>query len=276
MAKASNEEPDTPNTDGINPESCKNVLIENCIIDTGDDSFAIKSGMDEEGRKRGIASENIVIRNCTGSTIAIGSEMSGGVRNVFFHDLTLTEHFRIKTRRGRGGVVENIWVQDIQFNSLKRGLINIDMEYYTHRVPAPYEPVSERTPRIRNIFIKNIKAKKNISEFAIFINGLPEMPVENVIVENAELSAKVGIICNNTNGATFKNISLTSFETNVISVKNVKNIAFNDLETDRIPMAFIQVSGSESKQIVVDKMWENQKDNILYEDGANAEMIKFK
>lgn len=214
--RASGAKPNTwsPNTDGINPESCKNVLIENCDVDTGDDSIAIKSGLDEAGRQRGLPCENIVIRNCRVRRIAIGSEMSGGVRNVFIRDCEMSDEpisawIHIKTRRGRGGVVENIWVENLSGGPCSSAVINLDMEYWTNYVPAPFEPVSERTPQFRNFHFKNITSNHPTQKArAIFINGLPEMPMESITFENIQISSQEGMLCNNARNIVWKNVVL--------------------------------------------------------------------
>ncbi len=207
--------PDSPNTDGINPESCKNVLIEDCDIDTGDDAIAIKSGLDEAGRKRGLPSENIVIRRCRAtSPIAIGSEMSGGVRNLLVDNFVfaaprMDTYVHIKTRRGRGGVVENLWFENLSGGPCSKSVLTVTMEYWTQKVPAPPEPVSERTPRLRNLHFKSIASDHpDQAAQAICINGLPEMPIEGVTFENIRITSKEGMSCNNAQRVTMKNVVL--------------------------------------------------------------------
>lgn len=278
-ARASEEHFDTPNTDGINPESCKNVLVEYCHILTGDDSFAIKSGKDEQGRERGIPSENIVIRHCYGRNIAIGSEMSGGVRNIFIHDISLKgspgEAIHIKTRRGRGGIVENIWVQDIDMLINSKTVLRVDMEYWTHVVPAPYEPVSERTPKFRNLFFKNIHSTNRESQTAIVLNGLPEMPIENARFENIQIASKEGIICNNTRGASFNDIKLTGLRSNPVSIDNSQDISLMDVKFDNVSGPSIVVKGEGTEHIVLEKFWEKRKNEILIIDGAIKQAVQF-
>ena len=147
---------DSPNTDGIDPESSRNVHISDSYLSTGDDCIAIKSGRDAQGRKVGRPSENVTITNCTmvrgHGGVSIGSEMAGSARriavsNCVFQD---TERgIRIKTTRGRGNVVEDVRVSNIVVRDLKHEAVAIDM-FYT---AAPPEPVSERTPHVRNIHI---------------------------------------------------------------------------------------------------------------------------
>ena len=131
------------NGDGIDVESCKNVLIENSVFDVGDDGLCMKSGRDAEGRKRGMATENVIIRGCTvyasHGGFVIGSEMSGGVKNVFVSNCTFIGSdvgLRFKTTRGRGGVVENIFIRDIYMKDLPGDAILFDM-YYAAKDPVP-------------------------------------------------------------------------------------------------------------------------------------------
>src|SRR5215207_8201128 len=172
--------PPSPNTDGINPESCKYVHISNCHISVGDDCITIKSGKDTDGRRINMPAENYTITNCTMLSghggVVIGSEMSGGVRKIVISNCVFDgtdRGIRIKTARGRGGIVEERRVDNIIMKNIKEQAIVLDMQY----AKTKEEPVSERTPQFKNIHFSNITAQTNQ---AIFINGLSEMPVENI------------------------------------------------------------------------------------------------
>ena len=124
------------NGDGIDVESCKNVLIESSVFDVGDDALCIKSGRDAEGRKRGMPTENVIIRGCTvyasHGGFVIGSEMSGGARNIWVNNCTFVGAdigLRFKTTRGRGGIVENIFIKDIYMKDIPAEAILFDMYY---------------------------------------------------------------------------------------------------------------------------------------------------
>jgi len=187
------------NGDGIDVESCKNVLLEDCTFDVGDDGICIKSGKDKYGRKRGIPAENIVIRNCTvykgHGGFVVGSEMSGGVHNIFVTDCTFLgtdKGIRFKTARGRGGIVENIFIRNIMMKDIQQEAIFFDM-YYFMKVPGAGEkqeipPVTEATPLFRNIEISNVICSG--AEKGIFMRGLPEMAVKNITISNCTLNAK--------------------------------------------------------------------------------------
>ncbi|MCD0488818.1 glycoside hydrolase family 28 protein [Pedobacter sp. MC2016-14] len=186
---------DSPNTDGINPEACHNVRIFNCFIDCGDDCITLKSGYNEHGRKKGIPCENIVIANCTfahgRSAVGIGSEMSGGVRNVTISNCVFKgtrRGLRIKSKRDRGGVVENILATGIIMEDIEEA-ISIDMYYETKSDAA--EPISEKTPLFRNIRFSNIIGS-NIDQ-PINVWGLPESPIEGLVLENIRMESKKGM-----------------------------------------------------------------------------------
>jgi len=149
------------NGDGIDLGSCRNVIVDGCTVDVGDDAICLKSGRDEEGRRRGRPTENVTVRNCTvlhgHGGVVIGSEMSGGVRNVAVTNCVFRDTdtgLRFKTTRGRGGVVENIEISNIAMSNIAGEAITFDM-FYAVKDPRP-EPVSERTPVFRQFLIRNV------------------------------------------------------------------------------------------------------------------------
>ncbi len=190
---------DSPNTDGINPESCRNVHIANCLIDVGDDCITIKSGTEEEGRDRLLPCENLTITNCTmvhgHGGVVIGSEMSGGVRRVVISNCVFVgtdRGIRLKSRRGRGGVVEDIRVTNVVMTDVMCPFI-INLFYGcgawgTAKIEdrSPW-PVDEGTPRVRRVHFSDISAR-NVRYAAAFLYGLPEMPVEEITFSNVDIS----------------------------------------------------------------------------------------
>ena len=203
------------NTDGIDPSNCRNVKITRCLIDTGDDNIAIKSGWKVAEREFGC--ENIEITDCVfkhGHGLSIGSEEIGGVRNVKVNNCTFTDTdngLRIKSRRERGGLVENISYTDIKMNNVHPA-ISI-MAYYQNGTHSKYptndaaQPVTGTTPVFRNIRFANITATSTTD--AGLIVGLPESLVENVVLENVNITAKSGLIFANAKGIKLKNVQLT-------------------------------------------------------------------
>lgn len=184
--------PPSPNTDGINPSSCRYVHISDCHISVGDDCITIKSGKDEDGRRMATPAENYTITNCTMLSghggVVIGSEMSGDVKKIAISNCVFDgtdRGIRIKSTRGRGGVVEDIRVDNIIMKNIRREAIKLNM-FYSKTAP---EPVSERTPVFRNIHFSNITAESNQ---AVALIGLPEMPIENITFSNLNFISKEG------------------------------------------------------------------------------------
>ncbi|HEY1021205.1 MAG TPA: glycoside hydrolase family 28 protein [Flavisolibacter sp.] len=223
--------PPSPNTDGINPESCKNVRISNCHISVGDDCITIKSGKDIPGRTKAVPAENYTITNCTMLSghggVVIGSEMSGGVKKITISNCIFDgtdRGIRIKTARGRGGVVEEIRVDNIIMKNIKDQAIVMDMQY----AKTNPEPVSERTPRFRNIHISNITAQ---TKQAIFINGLVEMPVEDITFNDIQMEAQQGAIIKDAKNIEFHNVRITTKEGSSLVAENVDGLTVNGFKT---------------------------------------------
>ena len=195
------------NNDGVDPEGTRNLLIEDCRFDQGDDAIAIKSGTNHDGWRLNRPSENIVMRNCTvvagHQLVAIGSELSGGVRNVHVHDCQWEAHdtetvfgkpfniLYIKTNRRRGGFVENITMEDIDATSakFKMGVFGIETDVlYQWRTLVPsYE---ERLTPIRGITIRNVKVGETSTPFRIL--GDKDQPVKDVVLDNITIGTVRG------------------------------------------------------------------------------------
>jgi polygalacturonase len=256
------------NGDGLDLESCSNVLIENSVFDVGDDGICIKSGRDEEGRKRAMPTQNVIVKNCTvyhaHGGFVIGSEMSGGARNISVTNCTFIGTdigLRFKTTRGRGGIVENINISDIYMKDIPGDAILFDM-YYMGKDPVPMAgekreppkveilPVNETTPQFRNFKISNVYCSG--ADRAIFIRGVPEMNVQNIVLQNMVLQADKGIDCQEATGVMFKNITLKIKETNpVVYVLNSKKLQFDGLKFNEGADLLMQVQGDRSSDIQV-------------------------
>lgn len=202
----------SPNTDGINPESCRWVHISDCHIDVGDDCITLKSGRDEVGRKMGRPDENIVIDNCTMKQghggVSIGSEMSGGVRNIAVSNCVFDgtdKGIRIKSQRGRGGVVEGISISNIVMQDVIEA-INITTFYSGSDKPGDIFPVGPGTPIFRDIHISNITARG--SKIAGDITGLKEMPIQGITLDNVRIAAKQGFTVTNAKGIVFRDVEI--------------------------------------------------------------------
>jgi hypothetical protein len=223
--------PKSPNTDGINPESCKYVHISNCHISVGDDCITIKSGKDRAGRKMAAPAENYTITNCTMLSghggVVIGSEMSGGVKKITISNCVFDgtdRGIRIKTARGRGGIVEEIRVDNIIMKNIREQAIVLDMQY----ARTSPEPVSERTPQFRNIHFSNITAQTNQ---AVFLNGLAEMPIEDISFNDIQFDAQTGITIREAKNIAFHQVRVTTKQGPALTAENLTGLEVDGLKT---------------------------------------------
>ncbi|OHB75973.1 MAG: hypothetical protein A2Z25_13110 [Planctomycetes bacterium RBG_16_55_9] len=224
---------DGPNTDGVNPESCRNVRIANCFIDTGDDCITLKSGQDEEGRMKARPTENVTITNCVmykgHGAVVIGSEMSGGVRNVTASNIVCVgtdRAVRIKSTRGRGGVVENIRYSNFVVENVREPIYITN--FYTKTAP---EPVSERTPIFRDIAISHFTIKN--SPLTAKILGLPEMPIQQLRITDLTASTKIGFQCDSVDGLELHNVQVNVESGPAFEIGNSKNLELDGITTQK-------------------------------------------
>ena len=282
------------NGDGIDVESCKNVLIENSVFDVGDDGLCMKSGRDAEGRKRAMPVENVIIRGCTVYSshggFVIGSEMSGGARNIYVSNCTFIGSdigLRFKTTRGRGGFVENIFIKDIYMKDIPAEAILFDM-YYMAKDPVALlgekrelpkvemKPVDETTPVFRNFHISNVYC--NGAAKGIFIRGLPEMHIKDVVLENMVLQADKGIDVQEATGITFKNIKVISNDTDpVIDVVHSDKLIFDNITYKDGSKLLFRINGERSSNIHIKNTDASKaKEKISYELGATEKSVTIK
>jgi len=176
-----------PNNDGCDPEYSKNVIIRNSTFNTGDDCIAIKSGRDADGRRVAIKSENIIVQNCKmidgHGGVVLGSEVSAGVSNVFVEDCqmnspNLDRAIRLKSNSKRGGLLENIYVRNLEVGTVKEAVLKIDMFYN-----AWGNQTGNFIPEVRNIYLENVKVK-NGGFYAIQAKGHKELPIKNITLKN--------------------------------------------------------------------------------------------
>lgn len=200
---------DGPNTDGVDIDSSQNVLIEKSKFDTGDDAVAIKSGRDEDGLRVARPSENIIFRNSqidsAHSALAIGSEISGGVKNVLAYNLDVnyvTYGVRLKSTQGRGGNVEGVWVKNMNVHRATSTAIQIDSDYGT---PVPGYDQTTLTS-FKNINIGNLYCRR--TSRAAELIGLPTSPLEDLNFKNLDISAKRGIEEKNVGMKNFESVSI--------------------------------------------------------------------
>jgi polygalacturonase len=227
------ENPPSPNTDGINAESCKYVHISDCHISVGDDCITLKSGKDRDGRKMAAPAENYTITNCTMLSghggVVIGSEMSGGVKKIVISNCVFDgtdRGIRIKTARGRGGVVEDIRVSNIIMKNIKEEAIILNMDYAKSTV----EPVSERTPAFRNIHFSNITGI-NINT-AGKITGIEEMPVDQITFNDIQMDANQGFSILYAKNIEFHQVTINTKIGSSLKAENVDHLEINGFKTN--------------------------------------------
>lgn len=225
------------NGDALDVESCKNVLITNCFFDAGDDAICLKSGKDKDGRRRGEPCENVIVKNNTvlhgHGGFVIGSEMSGGVKNVYVSECSFIGTdvgLRFKSVRGRGGVVENIYINHINMIDIPNDALIADLYYATKGAPGgPVPDVTEETPAFRNIHISDVFCKG--AGRAVYLNGLPEMPIENISIKNMVVTgAKQGIVINKVAKISIENVDIETPDDSMIQIENTTGITINGKE----------------------------------------------
>lgn len=248
----------TPNGDGVDPSSCKNVLIENCEFDTGDDCIAIKAGRDEDGIRVGKATENVVVRNCRGHRghggIVIGSETSGGVRNVYAVNCRFdgTDRIvRLKTARGRGGALENMWFKDLSGANIINEAIHLNMLYTGSRLPV--QPVTNTTPSMRNIHFDHITCTSGKS-YAIELLGIPERPIEDISFDSIDASTAKGVHLADAKGIRISQSIFRPDTAPVVSIFESSDIILDAVAGLNASGRFLRVEGASSRGIRVRNM----------------------
>jgi polygalacturonase len=265
------------NGDGIDIESCKNVIVINSTFDVGDDAICLKSGKDETGRERGKPTENVIVDNCKvfkgHGGFVVGSEMSGGVRNVSVSNcqfLGTDVGLRFKSTRGRGGVVENIYINYINMFDIITDSFLFDLYYGGKSASEALEDeeitptdevipsVTEETPVFRNIYVKNLVSRN--ARRALFFNGLPEMNISNIHVENAYITANLGAELSESKDIIFKNVTVIPIEGPALLLNNVKNAKIDEFFSPDLS-TIVQITGT-------------RNDNIQLPESINKQKIK--
>jgi polygalacturonase len=270
------------NGDGIDIESCRNVVVHHSNFDVGDDAICIKSGKDKVGRDRGINSENIVVKNCIvyhgHGGVTVGSEMSAGVKNLHVSDCSFIGTdvgLRFKSNRGRGGIVENIYMSKINMVNIPAQAISMDLYYggkSASEMPEEKDqvgadetmPVTEETPLFRNIFIRDIICKG--ANQAIFMQGLPEMNLENIRFENLLMEAERGISCKDASHINIKGLKLVIKRLPAIDFTNSTNVMVDGLEVSADAGTIISVNGKRTENIT----FKNFRDNGIEKNTRSA------
>jgi len=276
------------NGDGLDLESCKNAIVVNSTFDVGDDGICIKSGKDEDGRKRNRATENVIIDNCTvfkgHGGFVVGSEMSGGVKNVLVTNcqfLGTDVGLRFKSRRGRGGVVENIFIRDISMFDIATEPLHFNLYYGGKSVVETLEdsdevevveeipPVDETTPTFRNIYIQDVTCAS--ARKAFYFYGLPEHMIENINVDNFVVHSELGGEILESEKINLKNIAIYPKEGPALTLRNVQDVHVEQLQTDARSPIF-NVSGRRSTNIAIHGGY--QEEQIQIGSDLSSDVLK--
>jgi polygalacturonase len=228
--------PDAQNSDALDLESCRRAVIRGCVFDVGDDGICIKSGKDAPGRRIGVPTEDVLVENCVvyhaHGGFTIGSEMSGGVRNLRVTNCLFIGTdigLRFKSTRGRGGVVENIHISGINMVDIPGDAINFNL-YYGGKSPLDetagnvetnFPPVTEETPQFRDIHIENLicRGAKN----AIVLQGLPEMPLNHISLKDVSITSQFGVTVTDAENISFENVRVENKTGGALRTFRVKN-----------------------------------------------------
>ena len=270
------------NGDGIDLESCKNAVIINSSFDVGDDAICIKSGRDEEGRKRGKPTENVIVDNCIvyhgHGGFVVGSEMSGGVRNIKVSNCTFMGTdigLRFKSNRSRGGVVENIYISDIRMVKILYEPLLFDLFYTAAHPDTSSEqdvvPVTEKTPQFKNIYISNVTC--NGAARAMFFNGLPEMNVRNINISNVTIAADHGAEIVESDSIKLNNLRVIAAKGPNLILRNAKNVEIDGLSGNDSDKVKVSVSGKKTRNINIVKN-DIGKEDVSIEESADTAQVK--
>ncbi len=281
------------NGDGLDIESCDGVLVLDSAFDVGDDAICIKSGKDAPGRERGRPSSNIIVDGCTvyhgHGGFVVGSEMSGGANNISVSNCTFLGTdvgLRFKSVRGRGGLVENIFIRDIVMTDIPTEPLLFDLFYggksavealedgdnaLAGEVDAPVVKADETTPAFRNIDIRRVVC--NGAGRAMFFNGLPEMNISGITVEDCTITAVKGAQLCEADGVTLRNLKVIPTKGAALMLNNVKNLSVEGFKCppDKLTMT---VAGSRNKNITVEKSDITAGNSVIAPQAAAAVSFK--
>lgn len=232
------------NGDGLDIDSCEDVLVVDSSFDVGDDAICIKSGKNEDGRRRARPCRNLIVDNCVvfhgHGGFVVGSEMSGGVSNISVTNcrfLGTDVGLRFKSCRGRGGVVENIFIEDIVMMNIPTEPLLFDLHYGGKSAveaaadgASPYDveyvPADVTTPQFKDIFVEDIICSG--AERAMYFNGIPEKNIENIVVKNSKIVSRKGADLRYSNGILLENVDITQSEGPGFVFANCRNVVLED------------------------------------------------
>jgi polygalacturonase len=276
------------NGDGLDLSACRNAVVYNTTVDVGDDAICVKPARISERQSPGPACENIVIANCTvyrgHGGFVIGSESFGGARNISVKNCTFTGTdvgLRFKSNRGRGGTVERVFISGITMKDIRREAVLFDM-YYDQGDPEklaasglhsiPFIPAGETTPRFGGIAISNVSCDG--ARRAILLNGLPEMPLRDIVMDTVSISAERGALLVNTEGIVLRDVRLETREGPIVSLDQSARAEITRMTFPRTEEALVVVRGEKSTGIVVSGTdVRNAAKGIVRGEGAPQESV---
>jgi polygalacturonase len=276
------------NGDGLDLEHCRNVIVRRCRLDVGDDAICLKSGKDATGRRIGVPTENVLIEDCVvyhgHGGVVIGSEMSAGVRNVRVNNCIFMGTdlgLRFKSTRGRGGVVEKIYISNIQMTDIPTDAIGFNL-YYGGQAPedqadgsgAAAVAVDEGTPQFRDIYISDVVCRG--ARTAVALQGLPEMPIRGIHLKNVSITAERGVVCADAQDITLDNVELRNRKGSVVSLSGSRDVRVNNLSYAPGAEAVFKASGTNNANITVAKTdLKAAKQDVSLSGGAGRAIFKF-
>jgi len=255
------------NGDGLDLEHCRNVIVRSSRFDVGDDAICLKSGANEKGRHIGAPTENVLVEDCVvyhgHGGVTIGSEMSGGVRNIRVNNclfMGTDVGLRFKSQRGRGGVVEKIYISNVRMTDIATDAIGFNM-YYSGQAPLDAQgdlttgemkavAASEETPQFRDIYFDDIVCRGARS--AIVLQGLPEMPLRGIHLKNVSITADRGLVCMDAEKVTCENLEILNSKGPVVNLFDTKNAVFDHLTYPKGAEAVIKAQGDKNSGIVIE------------------------
>ena len=255
------------NGDGLDVDSCEDVLVINSSFDVGDDAICIKSGKDEDGRRRARPCKNLIVDNCIvfhgHGGFVVGSEMSGGVQNIKVSNcrfLGTDVGLRFKSCRGRGGVVENIYIEDIVMMDIPTEPLLFDLHYGGKSAveaaedglsafDVEYVPADVTTPQFRDIYIKDVICSG--AARAMYFNGIPEKNIENIIVEDCQIISDKGADLRYSTGVVLRNVEINQAEGLGYSLANCKNVVIENC-SDASGSAVKNIFQYKSENVVIE------------------------
>jgi polygalacturonase len=237
-----------PNNDGIDPDSCRDMLIEHCSFSTGDDCVVLKSGYNEDGWRVARPTENVIMRYCSSKRghggLVIGSEMSGGVRNVYLHDCEFEgtdRAIRIKSRRGRAGTVEHIFARDLKVKNLQHEVVILNMDYSSDQKQA----ANEKPPVFRDMQFENISGDG--APTAILIQGLEDSPIENIRFGNLRIRSTAGVVATHVKGLQFSDLKFEVSKGPMFRLNDASQVVIQKVNAPPNTDVFLQLDGARSR-----------------------------